>query len=84
MTERKPIPSCHNVMVGKYLATKADIAANRTAGFGLVTNIVNGGLECGIPDDARVNDRIGFFQRYTKLFNVDTGPNLDCAYQKSF
>ncbi|AES82295.1 putative chitinase [Medicago truncatula] len=84
MTERKPIPSCHNVMVGKYLATKADIAANRTAGFGLVTNIVNGGLECGIPNDARVNDRIGFFQRYTKLFNVDTGPNLDCGYQKSF
>jgi predicted chitinase len=83
MTERKPTPSCHNVMVGKYVATKDDIAANRTAGFGLVTNIVNGGLECGIPNDARVNDRIGFFKRYTKLFNVDTGPNLDCAYQKS-
>ncbi|WJX85239.1 Chitinase 10 [Trifolium repens] len=83
MTERKPTPSCHNVMVGKYVATKDDIAANRTAGFGLVTNIINGGLECGIPNDARVNDRIGFFKRYTKLFNVDTGPNLDCAYQKS-
>ncbi|KAK7284507.1 hypothetical protein RJT34_19253 [Clitoria ternatea] len=82
MTERKPTPSCHNVMVGKYVPTQADIAANRTAGYGLVTNIINGGLECGIPGDARVNDRIGFFQRYTKLFNVDTGPNLDCAYQK--
>jgi hypothetical protein len=70
-------------MVGKYVATKDDIAANRTAGFGLVTNIVNGWLECGIPNDERVNDRIGFFKRYTKLFNVDTGPNLDCAYQKS-
>ncbi|KAF7818071.1 chitinase 10 [Senna tora] len=84
MTERKPVPSCHDVMVGRYVATEADIAANRTAGFGLVTNIINGGLECGIPGDARVNDRIGFFQRYVKLFNVDTGPNLDCAYQKSF
>ncbi|CAK8544471.1 unnamed protein product [Lathyrus sativus] len=83
MTERKPTPSCHNVMVGKYVATEADIAANRTAGYGLVTNIINGGLECGIPGDARVNDRIGFFQRYSKLFNVDTGPNLNCAYQKS-
>ncbi|KAK7392175.1 hypothetical protein VNO78_20605 [Psophocarpus tetragonolobus] len=59
--------------------TEADVAANRTAGFGLVTNIINGGLECGIPDDSRVNDRIEYFKRYTNLFNVDTGPNLDCA-----
>ncbi|KAI9082589.1 hypothetical protein K1719_035458 [Acacia pycnantha] len=84
MTERKPIPSPHNVMVGKYVPTQADIAANRTAGYGLVTNIINGGLECGIPNDPRVNNRIGFFQRYVKLLNVDTGPNLDCAHQKSF
>ncbi|TKY61644.1 Chitinase 10 [Spatholobus suberectus] len=84
MTEQKPKPSCHDVMVGKYVPTEVDIAANRTAGYGLVTNIINGELECGIPGDARVNDRIGFFERYTKLFNVDTGPNLDCAYQKPF
>ncbi|CAL0320899.1 unnamed protein product [Lupinus luteus] len=84
MTEQKPKPSCHNVMIGNYVPTEADIAANRTAGFGLVTNIVNGGLECGIPHDSSVNDRIGHFQRYATLFNVDTGPNLDCAYQKSF
>ncbi|KAJ1425592.1 Lysozyme-like domain superfamily [Sesbania bispinosa] len=84
MTEQEPKPSCHNVMIGNYVPTEADIAANRTAGYGLVTNIINGGLECGIPDDSRVNDRIGYFERYAKLFNVDTGPNLDCAYQRSF
>lgn len=85
MTQQSPKPSCHDVMIGRYKATTAaDLAANRTAGFGLVTNIINGGLECGIPNDARVNDRIGYFQRYAQLFNVKTGPNLDCAYQKSF
>lgn len=84
MTERKPKPSCHAVMVGKYRPSKADLAANRTAGFGLLTNIINGGLECGIPDDPRVNDRIGFFRTYAKLFGVDTGPNLDCQNQKHF
>ncbi|KAL0541727.1 hypothetical protein IC582_021782 [Cucumis melo] len=84
MTEQKPKPSCHDVMVGQYVPTKADIEANRTAGYGLVTNIINGGLECGIANDARVNDRIGYFQRYAKLFNVDTGPNLDCQNQKHF
>lgn len=84
MTEQKPKPSCHDVMIGRYKPTQADIQANRTAGFGLVTNIINGGLECGRPDDNRVNDRIGYFRRYATLFNVDTGPNLDCANQQSF
>ncbi|CAN1236426.1 Chitinase 10 [Linum grandiflorum] len=62
----------------------ADLAANRTVGFGLVTNIINGGLECGVPNDGRVNSRIGFYRRYAQLFNVDTGPNLDCENQKPF
>ncbi|KAK1356725.1 putative Class I chitinase [Heracleum sosnowskyi] len=84
MTEQKPKPSCHDVMTGKYKPTAADLAANRTAGYGLVTNIINGGLECGIVSDARVNDRIGYFQRYAKLFKVGTGPNVDCESQKSF
>ncbi|CAN6569814.1 unnamed protein product [Malus baccata var. baccata] len=84
MTEQKPKPSSHDVMVGLYVPTEADVAANRTVGYGLVTNIINGRLECGIPNDARVNDRIGYFRRYAGLLNVDTGPNLDCENQKSF
>lgn len=84
MTEQNPKPSCHDVMVGRYRPTEADREANRTAGFGLVTNIINGGLECGIPDDSRVNDRIGYYKRYAQLFEVDVGSNLDCANQKPF
>ena len=81
MTPRRPKPSCHEVMVGEYRASAADTAANRTPGFGLVTNIVNGGLECNRTDDGRVNNRIGFYRRYCQIFNVDAGPNLDCAHQ---
>lgn len=84
MTAQNPKPSCHDVMVGRYVPTKEDLAANRTAGFGLVTNIINGGLECGIPNDARVSDRIGYFQRYTSIFKVDTGHNLDCQHQQHY
>ncbi|KAK7259103.1 hypothetical protein RIF29_24700 [Crotalaria pallida] len=51
MTVRNGTLSCHNVMAGKYVLTKEDIAANRTLG-------------------------------YAKLFNVYTGSNLDCAFQK--
>uniref|UniRef100_A0A1D1XP70 chitinase n=1 Tax=Anthurium amnicola TaxID=1678845 RepID=A0A1D1XP70_9ARAE len=84
MTPQPPKPSCHDVMVGRYRPSAADLAANRTAGFGLVTNIINGGLECGIAGDSRVNDRIGYFRRYAQIFGVDVGPNLDCADQKPF
>jgi len=84
MTEQLPKPSCHDVMVNRYRPTKADLAANRTVGFGLTTNIINGGLECGIPGDGRVSDRVGYFQRYAQLFNVNTGPYLDCENQRPF
>ena len=84
MTPRRPKPSCHEVMVGEYRASAADTAANRTPGFGLVTNIVNGGLECNRTDDGRVNNRIGFYRRYCQIFNVDAGPNLDCAHQQPY
>ncbi|KAG6412601.1 hypothetical protein SASPL_125284 [Salvia splendens] len=84
MTEQKPKPSCHNVMVGRYVPSELDRAANRTAGFGLVTNIINGGIECGVPTSASVLDRIGYFQRYAAIFNVTTGPNLDCQYQQHY
>uniref|UniRef100_A0A0E0KY94 chitinase n=1 Tax=Oryza punctata TaxID=4537 RepID=A0A0E0KY94_ORYPU len=83
MTPRPPFkPSCHDVMTGRYRPSADDAAANRTAaGFGLTTNIINGGLECNRTDDPRVNDRIGFFRRYCGVLGVDVGDNLDCAHQ---
>ncbi|XP_052135334.1 chitinase 10 [Oryza glaberrima] len=84
MTPRDTKPSCHQVMVGEYRPGPADVAANRTAGFGLVTNIVNGGLECNRAGDARVNNRIGFYRRYCQVLGVDVGPNLDCEHQQPF
>uniref|UniRef100_A0A0D9WCI6 chitinase n=1 Tax=Leersia perrieri TaxID=77586 RepID=A0A0D9WCI6_9ORYZ len=81
MTPQPPKPSCHDVMTGRYRPSRADMAANRTAGFGLTTNIINGGLECNRTDDPRVNDRIGFFRRYSGILGVNVGDNLDCAHQ---
>ncbi|BAF16504.1 chitinase 10-like [Oryza sativa Japonica Group] len=86
MTPRPPSKpySCHDVMTGRYRPSRADAAANRTAaGFGLTTNIINGGLECNnrTGGDPRVEDRIGFFRRYCGALGVDVGDNLDCAHQ---
>ncbi|KAF0916989.1 hypothetical protein E2562_015154 [Oryza meyeriana var. granulata] len=84
MTPRETKPSCHQVMVGEYRPSPADAAGNRMAGFGLVTNIVNGGLECNRTGDERVNNRIGFYRRYCQVLGVDGGPNLDCEHQQPY
>ena len=85
MTPREPKPSCHDVMVGRYRPGPGDQAAGRAPGFGLTTNIINGGIECGPGGNAApVEDRIGFFRRYCRMLGVDVGPNLDCARQEPY
>ena len=84
MTPRGRKPSCHDVMVGTWQPTEQDKKANRLPGLGVTTNVINGGLECNIPNDKRVEDRVQYYLRYTKLMNVSPGPNLYCDKQKPF
>ncbi|KAJ7540008.1 hypothetical protein O6H91_11G118300 [Diphasiastrum complanatum] len=84
MTPQAPKPSCHAVIIDEWKPTTMDIAAKRMPGFGVTTNIINGGLECGRGSDPRVLDRIGYFERYCAILGVHPGNNLDCATQKSF
>ncbi|XP_051201172.2 chitinase 2-like [Lolium perenne] len=84
MTPQANKPSSHAVITGRWTPTAADNAAGRVPGYGVITNIINGGLECGIGPDPRVADRIGFYQRYCSILGVDTGSNLDCYSQRSF
>uniref|UniRef100_A0A5B7ANA5 Putative basic endochitinase-like n=1 Tax=Davidia involucrata TaxID=16924 RepID=A0A5B7ANA5_DAVIN len=84
MTPQSPKPSCHDVITGRWTPSAADRAAGRVPGYGAITNIINGGLECGRGSDARVQDRIGFYRRYCGIIGVSTGDNLDCANQRPF
>ncbi|VVA97384.1 unnamed protein product [Arabis nemorensis] len=84
MTPQSPKPSCHAVITGQWQPSDADRAAGRLPGYGVITNIINGGLECGHGQDSRVADRIGFYQRYCNIFGVNPGSNLDCYNQRSF
>nr|BAA82810.1 basic endochitinase [Arabidopsis thaliana] len=84
MTAQPPKPSCHAVIAGQWQPSDADRAAGRLPGYGVITNIINGGLECGRGQDGRVADRIGFYQRYCNIFGVNPGGNLDCYNQRSF
>ncbi|KAK8522264.1 hypothetical protein V6N13_115242 [Hibiscus sabdariffa] len=84
MTAQSPKPSCHNVIVGAWTPSGSDQAAGRVPGYGVITNIINGGIECGKGWNAQVDDRIGFYKRYCDLLGVGYGNNLDCYNQRPF
>uniref|UniRef100_A0A803NQY4 Glycoside hydrolase family 19 catalytic domain-containing protein n=1 Tax=Cannabis sativa TaxID=3483 RepID=A0A803NQY4_CANSA len=84
MTPQSPKPSSHDVITGRWNPSGADRAAGRVPGYGVITNIINGGIECGIGWNAKVDDRIGFYKRYCDIFRVGYGDNLDCYNQRSF
>ncbi|KAH9293672.1 hypothetical protein KI387_041125, partial [Taxus chinensis] len=84
MTAQPPKPSCHEVMIGTWNPSWNDEAAGRKAGYGLTTNIINGGLECGYGENDKVKSRIGFYQRYCNILGVSEGTNLDCYNQRPY
>ncbi|GLT60102.1 hypothetical protein SLA2020_328850 [Shorea laevis] len=84
MTPQGNKPSSHDVIIGAWTPSAADTAAGRVPGYGVITNIINGGLECGIGTDSRVANRIGFYQRYCDELGVSYGDNLDCYNQRPF
>lgn len=82
MREQKPKPSCHNVMCGKWQPMDDDMKQNRKPGFGMVINIINGGLECNTTDPAietKRKERIGFYKWFAGLMKIDVGDDCDCA-----
>ncbi|WMV51674.1 hypothetical protein MTR67_045059 [Solanum verrucosum] len=84
MTTQSPKPSCHDVIIGRWNPSAGDRAANRLPGFGVIANIINGGLECGRGNDNTVQDRIGFYRRYCEILGISPGDNLDCSNQRPF
>ncbi|MED6122738.1 hypothetical protein PIB30_042657 [Stylosanthes scabra] len=84
MTPQGNKPSSHDVITGRWTPSSADNSASRVAGYGVITNIINGGIECGHGSDSRVGDRIGFYRRYCQILGVSPGDNLDCGNQRSF
>lgn len=85
MTPQSPKPSSHDVITGQWVPTPEDIAARRVPGYGVIINIINGGLECDIPKpDTRVENRIGYYKRYCDVLDISYGENLDCYDQCPF
>jgi chitinase len=60
------------------------VAAGRLPGYGVITNIINGGLECGRGPDDRVDSRIGIYKHFCDMLGISYGDNLDCYSQRRF
>nr|GEZ43550.1 chitin-binding, type 1 [Tanacetum cinerariifolium] len=84
MTPQGNKPSSHDVITGRWSPSAADRSAGRVSGYGVITNIINGGLECGKGRNDKVEDRIGFYRRYCSILGVSPGNNLDCYNQSPF
>merc|ERR1719380_200468 len=85
MTPQSPKPSCHDAMTGLWRPTAADTAGGRVPGYGMVTNVINGGLECNMPTNSKVVDRVEYYKRYADVLNVavDTA-TLYCDQMQSY
>ncbi|PNX76122.1 class Ib chitinase, partial [Trifolium pratense] len=85
MTPQGNKPSSHDVITGKWTPTATDTAAMRVPGFGVITNIINGGLECGVNGNKmKADDRVGFYKSYCQILELSPGDNLDCNNQQPF
>lgn len=88
-------PNCHDVFVGTKVVCPSDAQAGRKYGLGWVTNIVNGGLECGGAGngkcDYRVQSRVRFYKHFCSILGVSPlaagwteDDNLYCNLQKNY
>jgi predicted chitinase len=81
MTPQTHKPSAHDVMIGKWKLNAADKAAGRVNGFGMVTDIINGAVECGQGENPNMLDRVGFYQHFLKQLGA-SDPNCVCSCGK--
>mmetsp|Transcript_35116 Transcript_35116/g.113684 ORF Transcript_35116/g.113684 Transcript_35116/m.113684 type:complete len:489 (+) Transcript_35116:237-1703(+) len=88
-------PSCHDVFLGTKPMCAGDVQANHKYGLGWVTNVINGGLECGGAGqgkcDYRVHSRVRFYKHFCGILDVSPlaegwteEENLFCNEQNNY
>jgi len=85
ITPQFPKPSCHDIMVNKWIPNENDQLKGRLPGFGATVNVINGGVECGSGKDLqKTNYRYQYYLYFCNYFKVTPGDNINCANQKPF
>ncbi len=82
-----PKPSMLFVIDGTWQPNASDKANELVPGFGVTTNIINGGVECGgSSEHAQSLNRIDYYKEFANYLNVPVGEDevLGCANMKQF
>jgi len=79
------------VLVGEWTPTDEDVACGRTkANFGVIINIINGGIECGPTATAKglanAKNRVKYLGAIAEKMGVTIPEGFldDCSSQKNF
>jgi len=69
MTPQFPKPSCHDIMIYKWIPTLNDLTNGRLPGFGATINVINGGVECGSGTDLQKTQyRYNYYRFFLQIF----------------
>lgn len=82
-----PKPSMLQVIDGTWQPNDRDKANGLVSGFGVTTQIINGGVECGGPTEiAQSQNRIKYYKEFANYLKVPVPANevLGCANMKQF
>ena len=82
-----PKPSMLHVIDGTWQPNSTDRASNLTPGFGVTTQIINGGVECGgTVEVAQSRNRISYYRSFAEYLNVPIAATevLGCRGMKQF
>ncbi len=82
-----PKPSMLHVIDGTWQPNDRDISNGLVPGFGVTTQIINGGVECGgTVEVAQSVNRIDYYKNFAKHLNVPVAEDevLGCKGMKSF
>ncbi len=87
MYPQPPKPSMMHVLDGTWQPNDRDISNNLTPGFGVTTQIINGGVECGgSVEVAQSVNRIDYYKNFANYLGVKVPEEevLGCKGMKSF
>ena len=84
-TPQPPKPSMLGVIELDWLPSSTDKLRGLRAGFGLTTNIINGGIECGKGSETQqALNRAGYYREFAKYLEVEVKGELGCGRMKPF
>lgn len=85
MTPQGVKPSAHEVISGSWQPALAEKEKGWSAGFGMVTNIINGALECNRGENSpEMNNRAGYYRFFLRAFGVKDDRNCSCGSMQPF